>query len=100
VENGFSPSYTTVMDSGPESLEYWNGTSVAALDPVATLGVQNVITGARASFVFEEQPFYVTGRSVVFGLELNPNYVFTLEPGAGKTVRFTLTHAYAGSHTR
>lgn len=60
-------------------------------------------TGRRSSAMrtsIEEQPFYVTGRSVVFGLELNPNYVFTLEPGAGKTVRFTLTHAYAGSHTR
>ena len=95
VENGFSPSYTTIMDTGPESLGYWNGTSVAALDPETTLGVQNVITGARVSFAFEEQPFYVTGRPVVFGLELNPKYVFTLEPGAGKEIRFTLTHAYS-----
>lgn len=90
VESGFSPSYVNAMDHGRAALWYWDGEPQEYLSPYSTVGVINRNTGVIVHYVFHDRPFYVEGDEGLFGIELNPRFLFRLEPRGEKVIRFGL----------
>ena len=89
IENGFSPSYVKIMDYGPNSLKYYPG-KTETFNPSSTYGIINELTGSGIYLEFASDPFYIESEAIVFGIEINPKYVFRLEEGSRKDIHFNL----------
>jgi hypothetical protein len=86
VENSFSPSLIDAMDYGRESLMYTDGPDTSSTIGPGTAGVMNVYSGTRIDYLFNPQPDEFMGRRVIFAIELNPKYSYSL--GAGESTRY------------
>ncbi len=97
LENGLSPDCLNVMMTGRASLTYWDGSDTASVFAESMPGVVNVVSGKGLMFGFIDPPASVSSDVDVFGLEINPRWVFEVPPEGMVSVSMDLAmEAFAG----
>jgi hypothetical protein len=90
LENGLCPDCLGVMMTGRESLRYWDGNDTSSVFTTAMPGVVNVTSGKGLVFGFTEPPASAVSDVDVFGLEVNPRFVFEMPPLGSESIGIEL----------
>ena len=76
VESAFCPSCLEAMNGGIATLKYWTDADTVSNVVPGVKAVVNVATGHSLEYEFTTQPAALYGEETLFGLELNPRFIF------------------------